>query len=273
MTAVSRRAFVASAPGVCAASGILGFGTRVSASPRAGTGPEDPYLAVFPRQDAEAVREIVGASHGKLERVREMVTARPALAKAAWDWGFGDWESALGAASHTGQREIAELLLAHGARPDIFAFAMLGNLAAVKTIVEANPGVQRIPGPHGIPLLAHAKAGGERAAPVGEYLEQLGDAGIEQTSLPLTDEERAAYFGTYHVEGDEGLTFEIKDQRGRVAFERPGQSFRGLFNLGNHEFHPVGANAVRLRFEMESGRAAGVTVTDGGAVVRARRVG
>jgi hypothetical protein len=33
------------------------------------------------------------------------------LARAAWDWGFGDWETALGAASHMGSRPI---------RPDQF---------------------------------------------------------------------------------------------------------------------------------------------------------
>ena len=56
-------------------------------------------------------------AHGNVRRVRELVEDRPSLAKASWDWGFGDWEDALGAASHMGNREIAEYLIGHGARP------------------------------------------------------------------------------------------------------------------------------------------------------------
>ncbi len=266
MNRVSRRGFIAAAPAVCATGGVLGLRGRAVAATPASAG-----LGSFPRQDDEAVKEIVGVSHRDVGRVRELVTARPALAKASWDWGFGDWETALGAASHTGQQAIAEVLIEHGARPDIFTFAMLGDLPSVRAMIEAQPGVQRIPGPHGIPLLAHAKAGGERAGAVAAYLEGLGDAGITDVSLPLTEEERAAYLGTYRVDGDGDVTFEIKEQRGMVAFQKPGEFFRGLFNLGNHEFHPVGAKAVRLRFEMSEGRAALATISDGALVVSARR--
>src|SRR5262249_873560 len=61
----------------------------------------------FPGTPPELAREMVAVSHGNVKRVRELVEAHPALAKAAWDWGFGDWETALGAASHVGNREIA----------------------------------------------------------------------------------------------------------------------------------------------------------------------
>ncbi|MCZ6774989.1 MAG: hypothetical protein O7D34_00855, partial [Ignavibacteria bacterium] len=43
----------------------------------------------FPSQDPSLVLEVVRVSHFDLERVRELVTASPTLAKAAWDWGFG----------------------------------------------------------------------------------------------------------------------------------------------------------------------------------------
>ena len=65
----------------------------------------------FPRQDQKLVAEIVGVSHFNEQRVRELVKSCPELVNAWWDWGFGDWESPLGAASHTGQREIAEVLV------------------------------------------------------------------------------------------------------------------------------------------------------------------
>src|SRR5882762_4889020 len=129
----------------------------------AGVPPADPARpgggvgAVFPAQDPDLVREMVSVSHGNVKRVKELVDRRPTLAGATWDWGFGDWENALGAASHVGNREIAEYLIAHGARPTIFSAAMLGQLDVVKAFVAAAPGVQRIRGPHSITLLAHAK--------------------------------------------------------------------------------------------------------------------
>src|SRR5262245_4963191 len=91
----------------------------------------------FPRQNQKLVSEIVGVSHFNEQRVRELVKAYPELVNACWDWGFGDWESPLGAASHTGQRAIAEFLLAQGARIDIFAAAMLGFTNVVKSFVAA----------------------------------------------------------------------------------------------------------------------------------------
>jgi hypothetical protein len=134
--------------------------------------PEAPIPDVFPTQPPELVREMVLVSHFDIKRVKELVEARPTLAKAAWDWGFGDWETALGAASHMGNREMAEYLISKGARPSLFSATMLGHLDVVKAFVTAQPGVQRIPGPHSISLLAHAKAGGAAAEPVLKYLTQ-----------------------------------------------------------------------------------------------------
>ncbi len=123
---------------------------------------------------AELVQAFVGSSHGDLDRVRQMLDEHPALANASWDWGGGDWETGLGAASHMGRRDIADLLLSRGARLDLFAAAMLGNLAIVRAIIEAHPEARNAPGPHGIPLLNHAQAGGPDAADVTAYLTSLG---------------------------------------------------------------------------------------------------
>ncbi len=123
----------------------------------------------------ELVQEFVGVAHGDLERVRTLLEQEPALANAAWDWGGGDWETGLGAAAHVGRRDIALCLLERGARIDLFAAAMLGRLEIVRVVLEAFPDAHKVRGPHGIPLIAHARAGGEDAAAVVEYLQALGD--------------------------------------------------------------------------------------------------
>ena len=122
--------------------------------------------------DPDLVRSFVIAAHGDLAQVQEMLEREPQLVHATWDWGGGDWESALGGAAHTGQREIALTLLAHGAHLDIFAAAMLGYLEVVQAIAARHPDALQHPGPHGIPLLVHAQAGGEEAAAVVAWLEE-----------------------------------------------------------------------------------------------------
>lgn len=123
--------------------------------------------------ESSLVHEFVGVAHADLERTRELVEQEPGLVNATWDWGGGDFETALGAASHMGRRDIAEYLLSRGARLDLFAAAMLGNLEIIKAVLAAHPDALHTPGPHGIPLTAHARAGGEDAKPVLEYLESI----------------------------------------------------------------------------------------------------
>lgn len=123
-----------------------------------------------PALESELVHEFVGNAHGDLDRVKELLVQEPALINATWDWGGGDFETALGAASHMGRKDIAEFLLEHGARLDIFAAAMLGKLDVVKAALEAYPDAINAPGPHGIPLIKHAEIGGANAKSVFEFL-------------------------------------------------------------------------------------------------------
>jgi len=227
-------------------------------------------LDSFPGHPPELVREMVGVSHGNLKRVQEIVEARPALARAAVDWGFGDWEDALGAASHVGNRPIAEYLIAHGARPTIFSATMLGQLDVVKTFVAAQPGIQRIPGPHSIPLLAHAKAGGPAAAPILQFLESLGDAGAPP-AVPITDDEKAALAGTYVFGSGPNDRIEITVDKSALMFLRKGAIARGLTHVGDRAFHPMGAAAVRIRFTAAGPRGMTLTVHDPDLIVTARR--
>jgi hypothetical protein len=123
--------------------------------------------------EPEMVRNFVANAHGDLGRVTELLEQEPALINAAWDWGGGDWETALGAASHMGRKDIAHFLLARGARMDIFAAAMLGQLEIVQAMITAFPDTRSLRGPHGIPLLAHAQVGGAEAASVLEFLQNI----------------------------------------------------------------------------------------------------
>ena len=125
---LSRRRFMSAAPGL-GALGLSALSSNVVAQSESA-----PNMApdAFPSHDPALVKEIVGVSHFDLKRVRELVEKQPALARASIDWGFGDWEAAIDAASHAGRKEIAEYLIANGARPTIFSAAMMGHLDVVK---------------------------------------------------------------------------------------------------------------------------------------------
>ena len=236
---------------------------------------------LFPAQPPELVHEMVTVAHFDLKRVQELVGVRPSLARAAWDWGFGDWETALGAASHMGNRPIAEYLISQGARPSLFSATMLGQLEVVKAFVAAQPGAQRIRGPHSITLLAHARMGGEAARPVFDFLQSLGDADADApVSLP---EEQAAHltgtyvFGTSATQQVE-LTADLKMYANNKMYTHPpqlnwtrkGTMTRPLFHLGDRMFYPAGAPSVRIRFTERDGTVL-MTVSDGELVLTAQR--
>lgn len=265
---VSRREVVSSVVVAALTPGV------VAAMPRRGVvRAEGDVPPGFPHQDLKLVREVVGASHGNEAKVRELVGVHPALVNGWWDWGFGDWESPLGAASHVGNRAIAEFLIASGARVDLFAAAMLGWTEVVRGFVEASQGVQRTLGPHGITLLAHAKAGGERAAETLNYLESLGDAGASPAIVVLSDEKKAQYAGWYSMGGEPERRFEIKvDAKKQLQFAMLDEAARPIHHLGNHEFFPAGVPSTRFKFTMENGAATRVEIVTKGWSVVGRRM-
>ena len=132
--------------------------------------PKENQMETKTALESKLVQEFVGVAHTDLERTKELLAQEPALVNAAWDWGGGDFETALGAAAHMGNAPIANFLLEHGARLDLFAAAMLGKLEIVTAALEAYPNAINIPGPHGIPLIKHAEMGGDDAKQVLEYL-------------------------------------------------------------------------------------------------------
>jgi len=237
------------------------------APPPASGAPRDES---FPSQHPFLPKEMVGVSHGNLARVKELLAQHPTLAKASWDWGFGDWETALGAASHVGNRPIAEMLLDHGAAPTIFSAAMLGHLDVVKGFAAAAPNVNQLRGPHGIPLINHARAGGAPAAEVVKYLESLGNLPKTGDVEPLSEADRSSVEGRYLFGKGPRDLFLVDTDRNALGLTRPGGTRRLLTHLGELEFHPAGAPAVRIRFERTQ---AGMTLSlfDPDLVVRAAK--
>lgn len=163
-----------------------------------------------------------------------------------------------------GNRPIAEFLISQGARPSLFSAAMLGQLEVVKAFVAAQPGAQRIRGPHSISLLAHARMGGEAARPVFDFLQSLGDADAD-APVSLPEDEAARLLGTY-VFG-EGATQQVQlnadlkiytnnkmyTHPPQLNWTRKGTMTRPLFHLGGHTFYPAGAPSVRIRFAEHDG--------------------
>ena len=126
-----------------------------------------------PALESKLVQEFVGVAHSDLERTRGLLEQESGLVNASWDWGGGDFETALGAAAHMGRKDIANYLLENGARLDLFAAAMLGKYEIVKSTLDSYPNAIHVPGPHDISLLEHAKFGGEDANAVLELLQSL----------------------------------------------------------------------------------------------------
>jgi hypothetical protein len=218
------------------------------------------------------VKDAVGASHGNFARIRELVEKQPAMARASIDWGFGDWETCIDAAAHVGNKPIAEFLLNHGARPTIFSAAMMGQLDVVKAFVAARPGCQKIYGPHGITLMAHAKAGGPEASAVVDYLSALGDADIPLPTQPLSPVDRDALGGKYVYGPGPRDFFTIDVQQDRLGIDRPGAPARRfLMHIGNFVFFPSGVPTAKIAFVRENGRATQLTVADPDVMVTARR--
>ncbi|MDP1571160.1 MAG: hypothetical protein Q8L86_14295 [Vicinamibacterales bacterium] len=264
---LNRRSFLSWVPALAGAGLISTRAHAAAAQAAPGGGLPD----VFPRLDPQVVRAFVGVCHSNLDEARRLVERQPSLARASWDWGFGDWETGLGAAAHVGRREIAQLVLAHGARPTIFSAAMLGQLDVVRAFVAANPGIQGTLGPHAITLLAHARAGGPDAAAVVAYLEGAGGADVRPATQPLAPADRDAIVGRYTFGPGPREYFNVNVRNDRPEIERP-ESTRGfLFHTGDLVFFPSGVPSVKIAFAREGARVTRLTIADPDVFVTATR--
>lgn len=112
-------------------------------------------------------------AHSDLDMVKKLLEREPNLINATIDWGAGDWENALGGASHMGRKDIVTYLLSKGARMDLFCATMMGKLEVVKSMLTLEPALIDARGPHGFNLHFHAQVGQENAKPVLDYLQSI----------------------------------------------------------------------------------------------------
>jgi hypothetical protein len=131
---------------------------------------------------AEKVKEFVVAGHKDLDRLKTMLAETPNLLYASWDWGNGDFETALEGAGHMGRKDIAEYLIQQGARANIFVQAMLSKTDLVKTQLELFPELLNSKGPHGFTLLHHAIQGGNDGKELVAYLDEKG---LKVKNIPI----------------------------------------------------------------------------------------
>ena len=122
----------------------------------------------------EKVKDFVIAGHGNFDKVKSMLAELPTLLYATWDWGNGDFETALEGAGHVGNKEIANYLIGLGARTNLFVLTMLGKTNIVKNFLETFPQYLKARGPHGLTLFHHAQVGGNDSKELLDYFQSKG---------------------------------------------------------------------------------------------------
>ena len=88
-------------------------------------------------READGAAEVIEAvKAGDADALRALLERDPGAAHARADGG----DSPLLVALYHGRRDLAELLLAHGRRPDAFEAAALGDMDRLRDALDAEPG-------------------------------------------------------------------------------------------------------------------------------------
>lgn len=161
---------------------LIGAGSMLVAPAILTAQQTNPAKTAIDPLPAEKVKEFVIAGHGDLNKVKSMLQELPTLLYATWDWGGGDFETALEGAGHVGNKPIATYLIGLGARTNLFVLTMLGQTQLVKSYLETWPQYLNARGPHGLTLLHHAQKGGDDAKALQEYLLSKG---LTETKMSL----------------------------------------------------------------------------------------
>lgn len=137
--------------------------------------PEPDFKPTWrkPQLNRNLIQDFVIYAHSDLEMTKKLLEKEPMLVNSFMDWGGGDWESALGGASHMGRHDIVKFLLEKGARIDIFAATMMGQIGAVKAFLELESKLIDARGPHGFNLHFHAQLAGKQSKEMLDYLQSI----------------------------------------------------------------------------------------------------
>ena len=106
-------------------------------------------MSVITAPSQEIIDQFVGNAHGNLAIVKELLEKYPTMISANASWT----ETAVQATAQTGQVEIVNYLVGHGADYDICTAAMLGSLDCVDEFLKEDPNLVNARGAHGIPVL------------------------------------------------------------------------------------------------------------------------
>ncbi|WP_420601804.1 hypothetical protein [Flagellimonas sp.] len=122
--------------------------------------------------DQDLILEFVFAAHKSLDETQKILEKHPLLLNCTSQFKKGDFETAVGGASHMGRKDIVDYLVGKGARLDIFNYAFLGFDGFIKKMVATYPQLLNSYGPHGFTLLHHAEVGKHKE--LAEWLQSKG---------------------------------------------------------------------------------------------------
>jgi len=109
------------------------------------------------------VQEFVGVAHGNLDRVKELLEASRRWSMPPGIGVAAIWETGLGAAAHMGRPISPNICWHEGARLTSSPRRCSASWEVVASYSRHFPGAHKVRGPHGISLIAHARAGGASA--------------------------------------------------------------------------------------------------------------
>jgi ankyrin repeat protein len=219
---MNRRNFLMNSVAVVAAGAATTLGQSTQRTPAT-----SPVREVNRTQqtDPDLINQFVAAGHGDLDKVKQMLAEESPAQKRLGglilperELILGDFETALGGASHMGRPDIAEYLLSQGARIDAFAAAMLGYREVVAALLKASPQTATTKGPHAYTLLYHAAISGntDLAADIKPHL----PAGAVDFNQALTSAARQGHLDMVRWLIENGVTnVNFKDGIGSTALK------------------------------------------------------
>jgi len=121
----------------------------------------------------QMLQDFVIFAHSELDMVKKLLEREPGLLNGSVDWGGGDFETALGGASHMGRRDIVTFLLERARGSICFVQRCWGSWKVVKSFLTLQPALIDARGPHGFSLHFHAQVGGDESQAVLDYLQSV----------------------------------------------------------------------------------------------------